>query len=114
MQAVYVLKDVHQPLLGRDAIEALGLIKRLCAVSDNNDPKQQYSDLFTGLGCMASEYTIRLKPNAQPFAARASQPTATAEKRARQAQVIGCNQACRRADTVGRSNCCHPKEDFRH
>ena len=66
--AVYVLKDVHQPLLGRDAIEALGLIKRLCAVSDNNDPKQQYSDLFTGLGCMAGEYTIRLKPNAQPFA----------------------------------------------
>ena len=67
-QTVYVLRDVHQPLLGQSAIEALGLIKRLCAVTDNTDPKQQYSDLFTGLGCMEGEYTIRLKPDAQPFA----------------------------------------------
>jgi hypothetical protein len=46
----------------------LGMAVCLNALSSSNDPRQQYADLFTGLGCMEGEYTIRLKPDAQPFA----------------------------------------------
>ena len=69
-QSVYVLRDVHQALLGRDAIDSLGMVKRLDAVSLNGDSevKRQYHDLFTGLGCMDGDYTIRLKEDANPFA----------------------------------------------
>jgi transposase InsO family protein len=65
---IYVVRDIHQPLLGRDAIDTLGMAVCLNALSSSNDPRQQYADLFTGLGCMEGEYTIRLKPDAQPFA----------------------------------------------
>ncbi|HSF90706.1 MAG TPA: hypothetical protein VLA51_00730, partial [Paracoccaceae bacterium] len=68
---IYVLRGIHQPLLGRDAIEALGIIKRIDALSSSSSStglQQQYADLFTGLGCMDGEYEIRLKPDAQPFA----------------------------------------------
>jgi transposase InsO family protein len=65
---VYVIRDVHQPLLGRDAIDSLGLIKRIAVVASNNDPRQAYPELFTGLGCMKGEYTIRLKDDARPHA----------------------------------------------
>lgn len=30
--------------------------------------KQKYADLFKGLGCFEKEYTMKLKPNAQPVA----------------------------------------------
>ena len=118
-QTVYVLRDVHQPLLGQSAIEALGLIKRLCAVTDNTDPKQQYSDLFTGLGSMEGEYTIRLKPDAQPFAVFTPRRVPVnllpqLKNELDKLESLGGNQACRRADTVGCSNCCHSEENIRH
>jgi hypothetical protein len=65
---IYVVRDIHQPLIGRDAIDALGMAICLNILSSSNDPRQQYADLFTGLGCMEGEYTICLKPDAQPFA----------------------------------------------
>jgi hypothetical protein len=67
-ETVYVVRDIHLPLLGRDAIDALDIVKCLEAISSSLDPRQQYADLFAGLGCMKGEYTIRLKPDAQPFA----------------------------------------------
>jgi predicted aspartyl protease len=67
-EVVYVLHDLHKPLLGRGAFEALGLVTRICVINDGENIKQQYSDLFTGLGCMSGEHTIRLKPDAKPFA----------------------------------------------
>ena len=81
MQPVYVLSDVHQPLLGLDAIIALRMIKPLDALNVTSssttpptstpptfDPRQLYADRFTGLGCMSGEYSIKLKPDAQPYA----------------------------------------------
>lgn len=67
-QTVYVIRDVHQPLLGRDAIDALGIVKCMDTLSSSLNPRQQYADLFKGLGCMDGEHTIRLKPDAEPFA----------------------------------------------
>ena len=66
-QNVYVLRDVHQPLFGCDAIDSLDIIKHLNAV-DANSPRHEYSDLFKGLGRMSGEYTLRLRQDAKPFA----------------------------------------------
>jgi transposase InsO family protein len=67
-QLVYVLRVLHQPLLGRDAIEALNIVRRLDAVDTVFDPRVTFADRFTGLGCMHGEYDIKLKPDAEPFA----------------------------------------------
>jgi hypothetical protein len=54
-------------LLGRNACEKLGLVKRIrvvdkpiCNILD------QYPDLFDGLGCLPGEVNISLRPDAEP------------------------------------------------
>ena len=66
-QDLYVVVDLKRPLLGRPAIEALKLIERVNAV-DNDQYRKEFPELFTGLGRMKNDYTIRLQENAQPFA----------------------------------------------
>ena len=74
VQDIYVVKDLHQSLLGGPALEALDLIKKNCVNAVNSEEKtdteykQRYSKLFKGLGKMSNEYKIHLKPNAKPFA----------------------------------------------
>jgi hypothetical protein len=72
-QTVFVIRDVHQPLLGRDAIDSLGAAVSLAAVNTADtdtrfDPRIEYADRFKGLGRMPGKYRIRLKPDAVPFA----------------------------------------------
>ena len=67
-QDVYVLDKMHTPLLGRPAIEALGLLVRVRSVEQERSPIQRFPDLFKGLGKMEGEYTIQLKEGAVPFA----------------------------------------------
>jgi hypothetical protein len=75
-QIVYVVNGLHQPLLGRDAINALGLATCLAAVntsvvdaaSARFDPRLEYADRFTGLGRMPGTYKITLLPEAKPYA----------------------------------------------
>ena len=57
-------------MFGHDVIDTLEIVKRLDAVSLNSDAeiKRQYHDLFTGLGCMDGDYTMRLKEDAKHFA----------------------------------------------
>jgi hypothetical protein len=38
------------------------------STSPTFDPRQLYADQFTGLSCMSGEYSIKLKPDAQPYA----------------------------------------------
>ena len=69
-QAVYIMADLHKPLLGRPAIEALSFLKRIRAIeqkSESSDPADLFPQLFTGLGKMEGEYTIKLKEGATPF-----------------------------------------------
>ena len=77
VQDIYVVKDLHQLLLGGPALEALDLIKKNCVNTVNGEEKtdteykQRYIKLSTGLislGKMSNEYKIHLKPNAKPFA----------------------------------------------
>ena len=49
-------------------LKALKLIERINSVNKENKYKQEFPELFIGLGRMKNVYTIRLQENAQPFA----------------------------------------------
>ena len=77
VQDVYVIKGLHQALLGGPAIYALNLLKKgncveavNCAneVKLDKDWKNMSPKLFKGLGRIKNEYTIKLKAGAQPHA----------------------------------------------
>ena len=70
-QDVYIIKDLKSDLLGLPAIKELELLLNVCSVENGKDIISQYPSLFTGLGTFACEYTIKLKPNSQPFALNA-------------------------------------------
>eukprot|EP00731_Ephydatia_muelleri_P034154 Em0049g1a len=69
VEEVYVVPGLHTPLLGRPAIESLGLITRIASIGLTGDQiPLQYPNLFKGLGKLKGEYTIRLREGACPFA----------------------------------------------
>ena len=66
---VYVVNNLTNNLLGLPAIRALGLIQHKGTI--NSRVAEHYTDLFTGLGTFKGpEYSIKLKPDAKPFALR--------------------------------------------
>ena len=67
-EMVYVVKNLSRSLLGRPAIEALGLIQRVNIVQTKTDIEKQFSRLFDGLGKLEEEYKIVLRDDAQPYA----------------------------------------------
>ena len=69
-QTVYVVPELHTPLLGRPAIEALQLVKRVGSVEDDKafDPQKSFPALFQNLGKLQRPYHIQLKDNAKPLA----------------------------------------------
>ena len=68
-EQIFVVRGLQKALLGRPAIEALGLVLRVNAVNDKNrEIIDRYPELFEGLGTMEGEYRIRLKENSKPFA----------------------------------------------
>ncbi|XP_070382430.1 uncharacterized protein [Dermacentor albipictus] len=66
-QTLDVVESLQCVLLGLPAIEALGVVKFLDVV-DNKQFEHMYPQLFSGLGMMSGEYTIRVKEGAIPFA----------------------------------------------
>ena len=67
-QTVYVAENLLKPLLGRPAIEALGLLVRVRAVQEHQNPIEQFPGLFRGLGKVKGDYSIKLQEGAKPFA----------------------------------------------
>ena len=66
---VYVVEGLNRPLLGRPAIEALGVVARLATVDKQElRPATQFPALFHGLSKLQGEYTIQLQEGAKPFA----------------------------------------------
>lgn len=66
---VYVVRRLRRPLLGRPAIEALGLIKQVASVQLGSDTLlEHFPELFQGLGKLQREYHICFKDEARPFA----------------------------------------------
>eukprot|EP00731_Ephydatia_muelleri_P006180 Em0003g428a len=68
-QTIFVVKGLKTNLLGLPALRALKLIARVDSVEQYEDTiRQKYPKLFTGLGNMGVEYSIKLRPNAKPYA----------------------------------------------
>ena len=69
-QDLYVVKGLRKPLLGRPAIEALGILKRVEAVDEGQkDIRKEYPTLFNSpqIGKLGKTYTIKLSDEARPF-----------------------------------------------
>jgi len=67
-EEIFVVQDLCRQLLGRPAIEALGLAVRVGAIFGGNvKPLQQFPQLFEGLGKLKGEYMIKLKPESKPY-----------------------------------------------
>ena len=68
-QEIFVVKNLRRHLLGRPAVEALGLAVRVGAIFDGEtNPVQLFPQMFQGLGKLEGEYEIKLKPDSKPFA----------------------------------------------
>jgi len=68
-QEVFVIPGLTHNLLGLPAITALELVTRIDAIHDGKAIIQEkFPSLFGGLGIMANEYDIHLKPDAKPHA----------------------------------------------
>lgn len=63
---LYVVRDLHTPLLGRPAITKLELVARLDSI-DTQTLKETYPSLCSGLGRVQQPYTIKLKPDTTPY-----------------------------------------------
>ena len=66
-QPVFIIRNLRNNLLGLPAIKLLQIIPVQLDTIGKNIP-DQFPDLFTGLGTMEGQYTIKLKPGAKPFA----------------------------------------------
>ena len=68
-QEIYVVRNLHRHLLGRPAIDALGLAVRVGAIfSGDTSTVQLFPKMFQGLGKLQGEYDIKLRPDFKPFA----------------------------------------------
>ena len=64
---LYVVRSLHIALLGRPAIESLGILARIGTVSNTKTLIEKFSSLFHGLGKLKEDYHISLKPDATPY-----------------------------------------------
>ena len=68
LQDIYVVTGLQKALLGRPAIEALGVAVRVDQILDcKATVTAKFPQLFHGLGLMSGAYQIQLKDNAVPF-----------------------------------------------
>ena len=68
-EEVFVVAGLRNPLLGRPAIQNLNHVARVCSVGlETSRIIYEHPKLFHGLGNLKGEYSIKLRPDAQPFA----------------------------------------------
>ena len=68
---IFVVEGKARPLLGRVAAENVNFINKVGELTSEDYKAKvvrEYPKLFTGLGVMKEEYTIKLKGRAKPFA----------------------------------------------
>ena len=67
-EEIYVVKNLHMPLLGLLAITSLNLVTKICEIQlDKDTVVSKFTELFTGLGKLQGEYDIKLSDNAVPY-----------------------------------------------
>ena len=66
-----MVDNLRTNLVGRPAIEALDLVRRVAAISSNDEYTRkimaELPELFTVLGELKGEYHVRVKENTKPF-----------------------------------------------
>ena len=63
------MKDLHVPLVGFPAINALNLVAKVCDMTISKETVlTRFPRLFSGLGRLQGEYDIKLNNDATPFA----------------------------------------------
>ena len=68
-EEIFIVKNLHKPLVGLPAIKALNLVARVSTINLNKEViLSQFSQLFSGLGRLQGEYEITLNSDATPFA----------------------------------------------
>ena len=69
-QTIFVVRNFCSNLLGLPAIRALDLLVRIAEVSEDYSSiiQKKYPNVFTGLGTVQGDYTIKLQTNAKPHA----------------------------------------------
>ena len=68
-QEIYVVKNLHKPLLGRPAIRDLNLLSRIDYIAEGGQSVlDQFPKVFNNLGIIKGDYTIKLQDGAKPFA----------------------------------------------
>ena len=67
-EEIYAVKRLTRSLLGRPAIEALALIKRVHAVQTETEIVKQFPKLFRGLGKLKEDYKKVLREDSKPYA----------------------------------------------
>ena len=67
-ETIIVVKGLQMPLLGCPAISQLQLIQCLDVLSEPDPwPVEEFPQLFSGLGELEGEYSIKLRPDATPY-----------------------------------------------
>ena len=66
IQKVFAVRNLRNNLLGLPAIKHLQMLPQLDTIQ--KVIPDQFPGLFTGLGTMKEMYTIKMKPNAKPYA----------------------------------------------
>ena len=67
-----ILNTQLRPLLSGEACEKLGIIKRVNSITSTNKPLQKdeilkdFSDVFTGLGCLPGDLHLQTDPDVKP------------------------------------------------
>ena len=71
LSTLYVIKNLHKPLLGRPVLETLKIVNRVFSVSNSKNSsavwKQRFPNLFQGLGKMPGIYKITLADGVVPY-----------------------------------------------
>ena len=67
-QTLFVVKGLHQNLLGLPAITSLHLIQHVGEMASPDDLQSKFPGIFSGLGTFGEEYNIQLKEGAKPYA----------------------------------------------
>ena len=75
-----VVQGLKNNLLGFPAIQNLCLIKQADSVSATDSIKQQFTNVFKGLGTLVEEYRIKFKGNAAPYSTPRNVPLSLREK----------------------------------
>ncbi len=65
---IYFVEGQKVPLLGKPAIKAFQLLRRVNSVNKSASPEKQFSDRFRGFGDLKRPYKIVLQDEAKPFA----------------------------------------------